>query len=99
MSKQITLSTLLLGTLILSGCSSLSSAADKMGVNFWSKATVKAPCKVASADEGILCVGTPMPKPGEAEIITLRGSFSAEASISLDINVDRNTDHAVNLAL
>lgn len=71
----------------LGGCTSLNDTASKMGVNFWSKTAKKAPCKsLASANEqissdDIYCVGVPLDKPSESEIIELRGRYIVENGI------------------
>lgn len=61
----------------LSGCASFNTAADQLGVNFWSHKAKKAPCKVASIsklDEP--CVGVQIPEPDEELILKLRGRYA-----------------------
>jgi len=67
----------------LAGCASLSQTATDLGVNFWSQsAAKKAPCKsVASLAEDVECVGLPIEKPSEDEIIELRGRYTVENGV------------------
>ena len=63
----------------LAGCASLNKTASDLGINFWTKSAKKAPCKsVASLAEEVECVGLPLEKPSEEEIIKLRGRYTVE---------------------
>ena len=99
MAKNITTITIITAVLTLSGCSSLNATAEKLGVNFWSKKTLKAPCKVASLEsDGVFCVGVPLQKPDDAELLTLRGLYSFDVAFSSDSHTQKNKDHVVGLA-
>jgi len=68
----------------LSGCTGFNSTASKLGVNFWKAGPKKAPCKsVASleTDTDVVCVGIPVEKPSDAELIELRGRYKVENGV------------------
>lgn len=64
------------------GCASLNKTASDLGVNFWSQKAKKAPCKsVASLSDEVECVGLPLEKPSEDEVIKLRGRYTVENGV------------------
>ena len=66
----------------LGGCASLNKTATDLGINFWSKTAKKVPCKaVAALTEEVECVGLPLEKPSEEEIIKLRGRYTVENGV------------------
>ncbi len=64
-------------TLALSGCASINKAADTLGVNFWDKGPMKAPCKAnASLDTVVVaCEGIKLEHPQDADMMKLRGRY------------------------
>lgn len=76
MIKKSMVVSLIFSCSILGGCSSFNSAADYLGVNFWTKKAKKAPCKLVSiSSSDIPCYGEKIPKPGDEVIHTLRGLY------------------------
>lgn len=66
----------------LSGCQSMNQLATDFGVNFWTYAPKKAPClAVASLEDEVPCVGTPLEAPSDEEILELRGRYKVENGV------------------
>jgi len=66
--------------IMLTGCSSINKVTHDIGINFWSKTSKKAPCKVVNNLESeaseLPCIGTILPKPTEEEALKLRGRYT-----------------------